>query len=285
MAETLGKAFDVSNWSGPFAAGGVVATGAVTTAPLVRPLSAARPQALAALHAAGTDEKPLTGSASCIRNEGYSLGIIGTQNAGISRAQMGACVEAEIHLQAYLYLYFNGDPVAQVDAALRACEGFPVERLWLDCEDSAASALTEAQTLDFIQRAADTCIDRMWSGIYTAGWWWRGQTGNSDRFRAYPLWNASADGVGDLTPVNYGGWSIPYMEQYRFDAPICGVNTDLNVYQLAVPEPPQPGPEPPPPKPEQGLRLLTYETDTTYQGFDAERGHVYVQTTRFGVWR
>jgi hypothetical protein len=209
--------------------------------------------------------------AQCMAEHGVRLAIPGTQDYDITRQQLGAFNGAGIPTDAYVYLYFSDDPVAQVEAALATCAGYPVGRLWLDCEDEAASALNEEATVDFIQRASDACINRMWTGIYTRKNWWEYQTGNSARFAAWPLWYATNDRLGDLSFYPFGGWTMPFMEQYAFDVVVCGVNTDLNVYREVTPEPP-PAPN-----------IQTYETETVYEGHDAQRGHVYRQTTRFGV--
>lgn len=246
----LGKAFDVSNWSGPFTAG-------EHTYPNHRPLSAARPVASLRGILGTTTGDPLgdASKAACIREQGYDLGIIGTQHEPTTRTQMQSCRSASIALQAYVYLYFAGDPKAQVLDAIRRFDGFDVGMLWLDCEDAYAENMTEAAVIDWIGRAAQACEGKIRSGIYTARWWWDRQTGRSQAFKHFPLWNATADRVGDLTAVNYGGWlGQPYMEQYQFDTPICGVNTDLNVYQRATVPPPAP------PKPEPDASLVSHLT-------------------------
>lgn len=202
---TLGKAFDISNWSGRLTADQV----------------------------------------ACIKREGYELVIPGTQIASISQQQFGVCAAGGLRLQAYVFLDFTGDAAAQVSAAIDICAGFPVEMLWLDCEDEKAEAMTEAATVAFIQAAADACINRMRSGIYAAEGWWKRQTGNSEAFKAYPLWNALYNGGADLVAAGYGGWGVPFIHQYSANVPICGVNTDLNVFQIAAPDPPLPQPQPP----------------------------------------
>lgn len=243
----IGKAFDVSNWSGPFTAEIETAPGIrrAHTFPSHRPLSAARPMATVLTAPGVLLGDPLTAQsqAECMRDEGYDLAIVGTQNDAITRQQLTSCAGAGMHLETYVYLYFSRDPVAQVEAAIRSFTGFDVRRLWLDCEDAYAENLTEAQTVDFIARAAQACEGKIHSGIYTARWWWDRQTGQSTAFAHFPLWNATADGEGDLTPVDYGGWrGTPAMEQYAFDRLLCGVNVDLNAYHISDPVPPPSGP-------------------------------------------
>lgn len=243
---------DSSNWSGAFALN--VATRGFKTSvrpvdmypyPRHRPMSAGRPAAL--LHAPNAadfgDILASDGGPSayaCMRHtHGVKGGIIGTQDAAITKAQMTAVHGGGGGLMAYVYLYFAGDPVAQVNTALDRCAGFPVQVLILDCEDPFAENLTERATLDFIHAAAKACDNRIRSAIYTAPYWWKRQTKNSTEFSTFPLHHASADSNGDLDPVDYGGWKgRPYIEQYAFDQNLCGVNVDLNV--MAPPVAPQP---------------------------------------------
>lgn len=177
--------------------------------------------------------------ADCIHGDGYTLAVCGTYDPVITRQQLGVFKNAGFKLQAYVYLEFQHPIVPQVDAALQACSPFPIEYLWLDCEDPYAEQLTEAQTLEDISVAAARCIGRVYSGIYTRLGWWERQTGNSSAFKGFLLWDAHyrTPPVPHLLPAGYGGWTLPWMQQYQANQPLCGVNVDLDVYQIPDPPP------------------------------------------------
>ena len=182
----------------------------------------------------------------------YRRVIVGTQDEAICRGQVMAAVAAGLETEAYVYLRFDRDPAQQVEAALAVLAGLPAGRLWLDCEDDTASALTEQETIYFIANAYTAC--RLPSGIYTRRDWWERQTGDTHDFAGLPLWNATNDGAGDLSfPQPYGGWTAVAMEQFAFDRDVAGFNADLNVYLVevsdggpvsALPAPTETGPPP-----------------------------------------
>ena len=73
----------------------------------------------------------------CWRSQGYEHLVCGTQRREITRQQMAVAVEAGLTLDAYVYLYWSRDTAWEVGEALETIAGFPVQRLWLDCEDAA----------------------------------------------------------------------------------------------------------------------------------------------------
>lgn len=146
--------------------------------------------------------------------------LLALQTAGVPR------------LDIYGWLSFAGEPEAEVEDALSHAQGFPIGMLWLDCEDDRASALTEQQTVDYIQRAADSCIGRVVTGIYTAPWWWKPQTGDSTQFSHFPNWTATDDRHGNLVlPQPYGGWVKATLEQFILDTFVEGIKVDINAYE------------------------------------------------------
>lgn len=152
----------------------------------------------------------------------------------IARQQMAVCAEAGFELEAYLWLYWFRDlsPVVQVEQALTVCSGYPVKRLWLDCED--ATVLEPAEIVARIGEAVIACEEAgMPVGCYTRRAWWQQWTADSREFAHLPLWDCE---LGDPELggfVSYGGWSKQAMRQYEFDVPLAGgPMVDLNVYAL-----------------------------------------------------
>ncbi len=174
--------------------------------------------------------------AACMKDAGVRLLIVGTGNphpggAGEwARQQAQAWLDAggEI-LDAYIYLYFAGDPKAQVQQALVTLDGLPVRRWWLDAEDTESPLLTPGQRGTFLDIALQE-LDRrsLDAGIYSGRWWWIPNMGNSSEFSELPLWNSYYDGVPDEDGLPYGGWEHSAIEQYAGTTTLCGQSVDLN---------------------------------------------------------
>lgn len=144
-----------------------------------------------------------------------------------------------LELGIYVYLFWGVSPWGQtpmqrVMAALQMCEGYPVKRVWLDCEDT---------THPYQERQLQECVDLaesrgMPQGIYTAPWWWIPQTGNSQKFSYLPLWHAGYVKENPYTDLTlrapwdsfepYGGWTRPLIWQIQNTSTLCGHSVDLN---------------------------------------------------------
>lgn len=151
----------------------------------------------------------------------------------IARQQMAACQEAGLELEGYVWLYWFRDlpSAVQIREALATCDGYPVRRLWLDCEGD--TVLDPHEMVAVIAEAVMTCEDAgMLTGQYTRREWWRRVTDDSRDFAHLPLWDCE---LGDPELggfVAYGGWPKRAMRQYEFDVPLGGgPRVDLNVYQ------------------------------------------------------
>jgi GH25 family lysozyme M1 (1,4-beta-N-acetylmuramidase) len=170
--------------------------------------------------------------AGCFVDNGITHMIAGTQNPAITRAQLDAALEAGMTVDAYVYLYWDYGITAQVQNALATIAGYPVTRLWLDAEDSAAG-YSSAQMLQKIQEALDAC-GAMPCGIYTAKWWWDPATYYSTAFGDVPLWYARYDFTPDFNDwyggvSGFGGWNDPVGKQYQGTTYVCGVNVDRDI--------------------------------------------------------
>ena len=181
--------------------------------------------------------------AACWRENGYAHVICGTQRPSITRQQLEAAAAAGLTLDAYVYLYWRHNVAAQVKEALATLAGFPVGRLWLDCEDDPAGAGKDA-IVGLIAEAVAAC-GSFPRGIYTGRWWWAPNTGDSRDFAHLPLWHAEYTASPAVLPdfdafQGYGGWTRPQMWQFQGTTSLCGVTVDLNLRDAA---PPPPAPE------------------------------------------
>ena len=147
-----------------------------------------------------------------------------------TRQQLQACQDAGLMTDAYVYLWASDTP-ATIQARLALLDGFPVRRLWLDCEDTSGEprAGWQAHIQAVLEQldAYPTATGR--AGLYTGAWWWapKGLGG----FGARPLWLAQYDGVDDPTQVQpLADWSAVAIKQYAGTSTLSGVpNVDLDV--------------------------------------------------------
>ncbi len=160
-----------------------------------------------------------------------------------TRQQLQACQDAGLPTDAYLYLWATDTPET-LQARLKLLDGFPIRRLWLDCEDAGGEPQTGWQA--HIQ-AALAQLDAYptlagQAGLYTGAWWWRprGLSGFGDR----PLWLAQYDGVDDPAQVQpLADWSAVAIKQYAGTSTLSSVgNVDLDAaseVELAAGQPVQ----------------------------------------------
>ena len=144
---------------------------------------------------------------------------------------MSACMEAGFEMDAYVWLYFaETPPAAQMTKAIATCHGYPIRRLWIDCEDTSIHGIEQMVTL--IGEALDACWEaEISAGIYTRRAWWRRWTGDTMAYRSVPLWDCQPDRIADLGQFEpYGGWQRREMKQYEFDLVLGSGSVDLNVY-------------------------------------------------------
>ncbi len=151
--------------------------------------------------------------------------------------QIPALLDAGVEVHAYVYLWLAEDGAAQVRAALDLVAPWR-ERLggiWLDVEDTTATALSPAERLDGV-RTATAAAEPMPVGIYTARWFWREAMADTTACAGLPLWVAEYDGRADLAFPAFGGWTVAAMKQYAADATVAGVpRVDLDWYEADVP--------------------------------------------------
>jgi hypothetical protein len=191
---------------------------------------------------------------------------------GRTRAQIQACLDAGLTVDAYVWLWFDLD-ANDIHRKLHLLDGLNVRQLWLDVEDTAAvnysQAACEARVSDALA-ACDTypTLSGARTGVYSGRWFWldRRYMGNCTTFADRLLWDANYDDVADtrLGYVAYGGWDRPTIKQFRGSTAIAGIGgLDLNVLSvefeaqlspptsptLPDPTPPDRTPTPPDPTP------------------------------------
>lgn len=168
------------------------------------------------------------------------------------RQQIPVLIAAGIEVEGYVYVWFGTEPGSAEWAAnrvrwacdeLQAAGGKPF--MWLDCEqsdhDTPPFDYVHAPTSPTIRACVAAVTEKgLQAGIYTAAWWWIPGVSNSTEFSYLPLWNANYDLDPDLDEVDFGGWRVPRMEQYRGNTTLAGVPmVDLNSFEVtSAPTPP-----------------------------------------------
>lgn len=154
--------------------------------------------------------------------------------AGKTTDQIQQCLAAELVVDAYIFLWFDLTS-SDIAAKLGLLTGYPVRRVWLDVEDSAASKYSQADTEAKIQSALDLCdgLNGGKTGIYTGRWWWTDPNymANSTTFGDRDLWDSQYDGIPDISGFQpYGGWSQRAIKQFVGSTSFAGISgIDMNV--------------------------------------------------------
>jgi hypothetical protein len=187
---------------------------------------------------------------ACFWDEGVRHVIVGTQSPRIARQQLAMAYAGGMTVDLYVYLNWERDVVAEVQAALALANEFPVGRLWLDAEDEPDGRNADELATQ-LQQALDAC-GAFPCGIYTAEWWWTPAMDGSTAFASHPLWYAHYDdnpSVATWPGQSFGGWSEPAGKQFN-ETYVCGVHLDVNtIERLTAPPPPPELPDPPAGKP------------------------------------
>jgi hypothetical protein len=151
---------------------------------------------------------------------------------GVTRQQLEVLRDAVMPADAYVFFWFEAD-AGHVDRALTLLDGFPVRRVWLDLEDTAAQrfdqATTEAKVADALQRCDAWSQGRglPTAGIYTGHWYWADPlyTGNTQAFADRLLWDSHYDFIADASQGfrAYGGWTECVIKQHIGSSTFCNV--------------------------------------------------------------
>ena len=184
-------------------------------------------------------ETPLAQSEmDCFWDSGVRHVVVGTQDATVAREQLAMAVARGMTVDAYVYLYWDKDIAAQVDAAFAMVQGFPIGRMWLDIE-ADPKAIGQTALVAKIQQGLTSCTANgtVGCGIYTGPGWWKTYLGNTGAFATTPLWYALYNkkrSLSDWTTEAFGQWASPVAKQFQ-TAPLCGVGgADWDVMQVAA---------------------------------------------------
>ena len=184
-------------------------------------------------------ETPLAQSEmDCFWDSGVRHVVVGTQDAAVAREQLAMAVSRGMTVDAYVYLYWDQDITAQVNAAFAMVQGFPVGRMWLDIE-ADPKALGSTALIAMIQQGLTTCAAHspVGCGIYSGPGWWKSYVANTNAFDATPLWYALYNhkrSLSDWPTEQFGHWTSPVGKQFQ-TAPLCGVGgADWDILQVAA---------------------------------------------------
>lgn len=180
--------------------------------------------------------------AGCMASNGIELMIAGTGHLNSlgrwTSQQAGVALDAGMTLDGYRWLNLSEPVVPQMVNAFSSMGPHigQVRMWWIDCEDTTLGAMGPAEVIDAIGDAVEYCEQQgVRHGIYTGGWWWRPQAGDSDAFSHLPLWNAYYDGDPDEDGLPYGGWEHSAIEQYQGTTDVCGQSVDKNYAKNLTP--------------------------------------------------
>lgn len=186
-----------------------------------------------------------TEEAKCWKAHDQRFVVCGTQRRGTARQQLDVASGVGLGVEAYVYLYWAYNVPAQVRLALDTIRGFPVKRLWIDCEADASAygperSVERASALEALIRQAVRACGDFPCGIYTGYWWWGPNMLGCDEFTNLPLWVALYNGQPrlDNCPDLLPGWK-PTMKQYTNTTSLCDVSVckDCREEATEVPTP------------------------------------------------
>lgn len=154
--------------------------------------------------------------------------ITGLNGISYTSQQCQMAVKWGFRLHGYVWC-FPGESAVSIDTRLSMFNGYPVEKLWDDVEQSG---LTVAD-VDLLLTRSDMYLPTQRTGVYSGKWFfdqqgWTGLTRWSDR----DLWDADFDGIADPNVgfEPYGGWTRRVVKQYRGTSSIGTVHAiDLDV--------------------------------------------------------
>ena len=179
---------------------------------------------------------PTSEQAGFIRDAGYEYVIVGTQQESIADRQLEAFANVGLHLELYLYPWYDSGDKYRVERAGRLAWRYAITRVWDDIEWNAELQGPEPWHAVIIQgmkrRHDDLRALELDVGIYTGEPYWKRLTGNTVEFNHLPLWHAwyyndrRIPDFDDFRP--YGGWTRPLIWQYHDTNNIGGFGNDRN---------------------------------------------------------
>ncbi len=144
-----------------------------------------------------------------------------------------------MYVDAYMQLYFAGDPKWQVQDTWERAKPYNPGGLWIAVEDQ--TPMSPQVRINKLWAAIAACNELgIKVGGYTAKWAWLGLMGNTNEFSGLPIWVAAYDDVPELDWGSssyygvFGGWPEegPTMKQWLNSQRLGGVYCDANVRVL-----------------------------------------------------
>jgi hypothetical protein len=171
----------------------------------------------------------------CLWEAGVRHVIAGTQSLDVTRQQLAIALRGGMTVDTYVFLHWERDVTAQVQAAVDLAAEFPIGRVWLDVEDDPDGR--DPTALRALIDEALAAAGSVRHGIYTARWWWAPYLEDTTDYADVALWYARYDGSPDLAEWHdpeqddrFGGWTSPTAKQYDDHLPgLCALAVDDNV--------------------------------------------------------
>lgn len=176
---------------------------------------------------------PSQSQLNLLKGFGLTRMIVGASFGQVARAQLQAGVAAGLEVEAYFWLSFGDTWKDTLDHGFTAIVGLPVQRVWLDLEETPS-----ATPLQIIERIRDAVAylqaKGLEVGLYTrAGWWMQYGIAAGDPEYTLPLFYAHYD--GDPTckwdeGEAFGEWPRARViyKQYSGSTTEDGLNVDLD---------------------------------------------------------
>lgn len=182
---------------------------------------------------------------ACLKAAGVTgviLGVFHPSGPEPMAALGQACLDVGLPILGWYGLPYFGSPFGEnrdITWAIANAQATGVKRVWIDCEiDAAPFGFTDdlgatpggrVSTIRILtQRIRAAGLE---PGIYSAPWWWRPNTGDTQEFRDLPLWFANYPADGHAMPElpdPFGGWTKPAIHQYTSSFNVCGRDRDAN---------------------------------------------------------
>lgn len=105
-----------------------------------------------------------------------------------------------------------------------------IDTFWVDVERSDWGSNQTWNTI-FIKEIAETARASSGAkvGIYSSHSQWQPITGDSTALASFPLWWPTYNYQPNFDGFSaFGGWTTPYMHQYKGNINLCGAGVDVN---------------------------------------------------------
>eukprot|EP01088_Endostelium_zonatum_P016248 TRINITY_DN430_c0_g1_i1.p1 TRINITY_DN430_c0_g1~~TRINITY_DN430_c0_g1_i1.p1 ORF type:complete len:214 (-),score=44.97 TRINITY_DN430_c0_g1_i1:55-696(-) len=197
--------------------------------------------ATAAFALRGVDISQATSAAAfqCLKRDGYDFVVIrGYESVGRIDPNVATsashAASAGVAVDVYIFPCQRcGNAAGQMTTLVNYLHSHGVRfgTIWLDIEGPGTYwSANHASNTEFIKELLDHGRSLgAHVGVYTSKSQWIPITGGATVASTAPLWYAHYDGTqnfGDFSP--FGGWTHPYMKQYKGTTSLCGTGVDEN---------------------------------------------------------